>query len=510
MPKAAKKSRGAAPSVEGANTNPSFDLRHHPFTVPKPTCIFNGDTYFHPLGSTNLNNDVDITFEIEVPQHMFMHPAENPFIMRYVIEDGNGAPVVPSTLANREENEILAMSSALGGGSFFDSVEIKLNDQPLLGQTGYIGNYDFLYTTINRLFSTEEDKIGCMGKDSLLLQTDDWVTANPTTKKSDRQEAEIANCDFVNNAEATRVTQISAFGFDSVPFCGAKNFCMEKIRNRSIPNAILRPGSKLSIRLFKSQPFYKKLLWKFNAKNFCLSSLPNVAGPTGWEHGNAATPVDKLKLKITSLEFRMKSMISVKQEEIKRTLSTRNMYYDIDLVDFHSSSIIYNHALTETKVHLKPNTKLLYIGFVRDHVLYPPVNGLKTPVVPWFTFPSGLSKLLISIDGGPPLIKKDGLSDLYGLPGSQSQSAMSYHDYLTERNFTDYPFSVMFPRKDHPITQVIVLDLSDQPLSERPTLTVECEWKNSSPMKYNLITFGVRPSTICIEPGKFTTINDRS
>ena len=501
MASKAKKSR---PSSSGptanTTTNPSFDLKHHAFPDFKPTCTYIGEQHFKPLNTTNLNKDQDITFDIDVPEYMFLHPTENPFLMTYIIKDAEGNPITPGIPAYRDkEQNFLAMSSALGAGCFFDNVTIELNGVPLLSQTGdYVGPHDFLYTTANRLFSTKAERKALMGKDTLLLNSDDWVTDGKKDKKSDRQEGEMQNVDFVSATPAGAVPQVSCFGFDSVPFCGASNFCLNKLRKRSNENAILRPNSKLVIRLYKTQPFYKKLLWVFNENKFVNSKEKDFA------YAEGDNTVGKYTLEIKSLVFRMRSIQSVKQEEIKAGLKHINMYYDVDTVHLNSATLLPNHGQTETKLLLQPDTKLVYLMFLRDHVLWPPHGKCTIPVVPWFVLPNEIVKMDITLDGGPIQFMADGMKNLSPGEISHSPSAVAYHHYLTEKGFVDYSFNEMFPRKNWAFNQLIVLDLTKQKLADRPVLRVAIQWKDTSPERMNVTAVGVKTNTVCIEPSLHT------
>ena len=144
---------------------------------------------------------------------------------------------------------------------------------------------------------------------------------------------------------------------------------------------------------------------------------------------------------------------------------------------------------------------------LRDKVLYPP-STVKTPVLPWFTFPKTIKKICISLDGGPNLIKQNGLSDMAGALGSQSQSACTYYRYLRDREFTDYEFHQLFPRTNYALNQLLVLDLTDQPSTARPSLKVDCEWVSNSPQQFIVVAMGIRPCTVVNEPGNFTIIEE--
>ena len=489
--------------------NPSFDLRKHPFPSCKPALIQESEQLFLPNPGTNLNDDAAITFEITTPTYTLLECLEQPFVLTFEIKRKVGETyeyLIPSQKADRTEEDLVVMPSSLGGGCFFDSVSLEINGVKILEKNSYIGNNDYLYTSINKIFATSYDRTQQLNGGTILENSHDanlGLVAPETNYKKERcdaMETELANTDM--GGKAIAVQQVTCFGFDSVPFLGYPNNCLQKIRDeagtpKNTPpkihgHTVLPPGTKLTIKLFKAKPIYKKLLWNFKEDVFVSSTM------TSPSNDDKLDKIEKVVVDMKSLYFRMRGFASPQQQLVTNKLSMKSMYYPLDLVNEMDSALLSDTKHTTNIFNIRDNTKLIYIFFMREHCLWP--SESKTPLPGWFTFPTGMETLQVKLNDGHNLVSMHGFKNLGGTDGNQSVSARAYYSYLKGRGFIDDPFFTFFPRVGYSLKQALVFDLSNQELGPLPTIRVDITWTNNSPKKYSIVMFTVGSGTLEIKP----------
>ena len=490
--------------------NPAFNLKRHSFPSNKPVFIQEAEQHFYPNPGTDLNKDVAITFEIITPSYKFLHALDQPFFMEFEVKNQATETtlegIIPAQKQTRVVDDLVYMPSAIGAGCLFDSASIEINGVKILEKNAYIGNNDYLYTSLNKFFSTHKDRINQIGRDTMIENSLNLDLGHQTGKTdyktafNAKLESELTSMDMKSKGAVE--SQISTFGFDSIPFLGFSNNCLNKIRGDLHSNdhghAILPPGTKLTIKLFKSNPLYKKLIWNFKEDYFVKSSQQSPQAT------DTTDKIKKLRINIKSLYFRMRSYVSPKQSFIANELSHKNLCYSIDLVQEMDSTLLSNTKHTTNMFNIRRNTKLVYLFFMREHCLWP--SDSKTPLPAWFTFPEYIENCQIKINDGLNLISSEGLSNIGGNEGNTSATAYAYYTYLKSRGFVDSTFESFFPRDGYSIKQAIVLDLSNQDLPELPTLKVDITWKNNSPQKYSIVLFTVGTGTLEIKPNHHVTV----
>lgn len=496
-PSKSKKSKKSSP-LPGGSQNPNFDLKHHPFPHVAPSVVFEGEKLWEPLGNVDLNGTGDIVFSINCPEHYLIHPAENPFVITYVIKK-DATPLQVLELTDRTANKILAIHSAIGGGTFFDKCNVYVNDVPLSGLNDKIENRDFFYTTANRILSTHKDRVRLMGKDSVILSSKDWTGEKPAESKSARQDSEMSSLHFFGGVDCSPI--MNCFGFDATPLAGARNLVLDKIRGAS-HNAIIRPGSTLKYRLTRSSKWQHKLLRVMSALFYDSSNEENTYKAAMVDY------ISTLKLEIKSIHVRTNMYVIKNQEKLTKQLSNANSRYDVDLVNFHTLNLLQGHNETTNDVVLDPGTKIALLTFVRDEVLWHDDTDFKVPKLPLFLMPTNILKLKISLDGSPPLFSEQGLKNCFKSDWASSPSCYSYYKQIYDKGYIDYTFDQIFSRQNVPFNHVLVIDLTNKVTTERPRLEIKCEWNNkASPKKISLLIMSVRDSTLTIDPNLHTYLS---
>jgi hypothetical protein len=384
--------------------------------------------------------------------------------------------VYPNTKAGAEYHFLEASTMApglfidplLGMSCLFTRIDVIINNEKI--EFPSLEEFGFAYHAINRRFTTDDFCKEKYGETipRIGITTDRQATAATATPALKRALQSL-NFDSYNATNPI----LGSFGFDGVfPFSSQSNI-LAALMKKKIENGFLRPGTRITLRLYKRSTL-----------NMMLDST--VAADAGYySDADFANPLPEPEFELVDLKLAYESFVP--DARALAGFAKGIPKYYVDVPRFRFASVPSGQMVTTHELDIPKGTKALIVGWAHNSALwYSEAKNLNTR----FRFIPEAKEIKMKMNGVEGFIMKEGLQNLGLLKhANYSPTARLYHSSLVQKGLYDRNFETMFPRTDDPKSydQVLIIDLTDRTIAEDTTMTLTTLYTNAlSPANFNL------------------------
>ena len=291
----------------------------------------------------------------------------------------------------------LYLDPALSGGTFFSSVAVEVNENPLDVQK--LGTNGWFYTVFNRTFMTEKKRLEKYGGPITRISTE---TQRSQTNRANSRELQDVLKSLQGDTKLVSKPRLARFSFDGqFPFDHQSNQA-SALSGVTNPSAFLPEGIDLVFRFTKRDPVDLVI------ENCGIDE-------TNYYSATAATAdmQNEFKFHIRAMEITYEVLTMPSRPERpkrdprkKRTEEDRvfRWYQYVDVPKVHFQAVPEGQQVTNTTVNVPAGSKFVAVTWVMSHQIFPS-SVMKKNLAARFQFPPGAKHVTMEIDGKSVLLQ---------------------------------------------------------------------------------------------------------